>query len=635
MATKSVIEVDVQDGAFRRFSEMFAKYQDLLKKTPDAWKKVGDEVDTVLDKTVTGVEDVQAATSGVEKAAAGAAVSFRQTFINVSGHASAMQKVAVGQTAAGRAAHSQALAWREMARNSRAFATHITDATRSLLRWASLTGVISGVLGGGGLFGIDRLATSAGNSRRSALGLGVSPGEEKAFGLNYGRVVDSDRVLGGVNESLHDVTKRVSLYGAGLSEKDLAGKDTAQVSAELIPALKRLADQTPDAMMAQVMKSRHLDQFIDLQGFQRLKNTPAGEIAGYGKQYQTDIAALDLTKQQQKAWQDLQVQLNRAGQTIETMLTAKLTDLAPQIGHLSDAFTKAVGELLSNPHIGQWIDDLATGIKWLADYIGDGSFRTKIDGFITGVSNMGSAAGEVFMTLKSWIDWWKGATAADMAKKGGVNGPIQDDNPNAPGSPEWKKRQEEIARSHGVAPDDFSWMNPLTWGHQQSTGQLPRGVRNNNWLNLSYVPGQGASGSDGRFGVYNTPEEGIAASEKQLLRYQASGLDTIGKIISRWAPPGENDTAGYIADIAKQTGKDANARFDVSNRDNAAALIAAMARHETGRTIDPQVVQRGVGQALGPAPVAINQGGRAPNATITIHNNTGGSAVVSASQLVF
>lgn len=634
MALKSVVDISVNSGEFQRFFDLFKKYQDALKQSPDAWRQAGGEAVAAAEGLVAGAEAIEGIAQVTHRTTTETSAAFGKGSQALGGQAEGMRKVAAGQSVASRLAQTQAHAWRDMAKSTRSFAGHITDATRSLLRWASITGVISGILGGGGLFGIDRLAASAGNSRRSALGLGVSPGEEKAFGLNFGRVVDSDRMLGGVNESLHDVTKRVSLYGAGLTEKDMAGKDTAGVSAELIPALKRLADQTPDAMMAQVMKARHLDQFIDLQGFQRLKNTPAGEIAGYGKQYQTDIGALDLSKQQQKAWQDLQIQLHRAGETIETMFTAKLTDLAPQIGHLSEAFTKAIGELLSNPNIGKWIDELAVGVKWLGDYIGSAAFHTDIDKFVDGIANLASAIGEAFTTLKGWIDWWKGNSAADLATKGGVNGPIQDDNPNAPGSPEWKKRQDEIARSHGVAPDDFSWLHPSTWSHESSGGGLPRGVRNNNWLNLSYVPGQGAAGSDGRFGVYNTPEAGIAASENQLLRYQANGFDTIGKIINRWAPPGENDTAGYIADIAKQTGKDPSAKFDVRNKDDAAALIAAMARHETGRTIDPAVVNRGVGQALG-QPVAMNQGGRAPMATVVIHNNTGGSAVVSASQLAF
>lgn len=630
MAVKSIVEVDVQDSSFQRFAEMFQKYQDVLKKTPDAWKKVGDEVETVLDKTVTGVEDVEAATSGVEKAAAGAAVSFRQTFINVSGQAEAMRRVGTVQTAAGRAAHAQAQAWRDMAKSTRTFASNITEATRSLLRWASITGVISGILGGGGLFGIDRLAASAADSRRSARGLGMSPGEEKSFELNYKPLMEDPRgFLAGVNQSILDPRHRVDLMAAGVN--DIKGKSTYQISNELVQSIKQIADQTDKNQLGAAYTARHINAFMSLQDFQNIKDAPASEVLNAGKNAQHDMRSLDLTKQQQKAWSDLSIQLHRAGETLETMFTAKLTDLAPQIGHLSEAFTKAIGDLLSNPNIGKWIDDLAGGVKWLGDYIGSAGFRTDIDHFVDGVGNMASAVGDVFTTLKSWIDWWKG----DVRGTGGVNGPIRDDNPNAPGSPEWKKRQDEIARSHGVAPDDFSWLHPSTWGHQQSNGQLPRGVRNNNWLNLSYVPGQGAAGSDGRFGVYSTPEAGIAASENQLLRYQASGLDTIGKIISRWAPPSENDTAGYIADIARQTGKDPNARFDVRNKDDAAALIAAMARHETGRTIDPQVVQRGVGQALSTAPVAMNQGGRAPMATVVIHNNTGGSAVVAASQLAF
>lgn len=422
---------------------------------PGQWKTIGDEVDAVLDKAVSGAEGVTAAAEATAGAAAAASVSFRQTFIAVGGTAEQVGRVSGASRDAAVSARAQASAWHNMARDARSFAGQIGDATRSLLRWAGLTGLISGILGAGGLFGIDRLAVAAGNARRSALGLGVTPGEEKAFDVNYGRVVDPTAFLSGVNDALHDVTKRHTLYGAGLGEADLAGKDTAQVSAELIPALKRIADQTPAAMLAQVLQSRGLDQFISLQDFERLKATPAGEIAGYGKNYQRDVQALDLNQQQLKAWQDLQVQFARAGASIEKTFIVGLEPLAPNLEKLSAAFTKAVGDLLSAPQLKEWIDDLASGIKWLADYMLTDEFHGKVLGFVKGVGDFVTAIGGAVTAIEGWIAWFRGNSIDDAIKKGGVNGPLEDDNPDAPGSPAFnRKRHPERYSDDGTPKED-------------------------------------------------------------------------------------------------------------------------------------------------------------------------------------
>lgn len=130
-------------------------------------------------------------------------------------------------------------------------------------------------------------------------------------------------------------------------------------------------------------------------------------------------------------------------------------------------------------------------------------------------------------------------------------------------------------------------------------GSEPRGIRNNNPLNLSYLPGQGAVRSDGRFGVYRSMDEGVAASERQLLRYQDRGLNSVRQMISTWAPPNENDTASYIAQVSKAAGVDPDAPVNMRDPRIASAIIQAMAKRENGKAIDPAAADRGVRSALG------------------------------------
>ncbi len=126
-----------------------------------------------------------------------------------------------------------------------------------------------------------------------------------------------------------------------------------------------------------------------------------------------------------------------------------------------------------------------------------------------------------------------------------------------------------------------------------------RGIRNNNPLNLGYVPGQqGVVGSDGRFGQYGSMADGIAASERQLLSYQAQGSDTIAKMIARWAPASENETGSYVRQVSQWTGIDPTARVDMHDPVTAQKIIGAMARRESGG-VSANEVQMGVGLALG------------------------------------
>ena len=119
--------------------------------------------------------------------------------------------------------------WQGIARSTKNVAANIAGATIQLLKWASITGLVSGLLGAGGLFGIDRLAFGVAAGRRSSLGLGTGIGEQRAFGANFGRLVDPDSFLSAVAEwtectkndeiafytaHLPIVLKRVILYGA-------------------------------------------------------------------------------------------------------------------------------------------------------------------------------------------------------------------------------------------------------------------------------------------------------------------------------------------------------------------------------------------------------------------------------------
>lgn len=115
---------------------------------------------------------------------------------------------------------------------------------------------------------------------------------------------------------------------------------------------------------------------------------------------------------------------------------------------------------------------------------------------------------------------------------------------------------------------------------------LPRGIRNNNPLNLrdTATVWQGETGQnlDKSFEEFKTPQLGIRAGAKLLLNYQKNySLYTVNQIINRFAPPTENNTTSYAEHIARALNVGVNDRI-VLNQSNLFPMIKAMIKHENG-----------------------------------------------------
>ena len=122
--------------------------------------------------------------------------------------------------------------------------------------------------------------------------------------------------------------------------------------------------------------------------------------------------------------------------------------------------------------------------------------------------------------------------------------------------------------------------------------------RNLNPGNIEFAGQKGAT-KNGRFAKFETVEAGVAQMYKQLAKYEREGRNTIEKIISRWAPESENgsETEAYIREVSKRMGIDRNAQISMANPAQAASLISAMAKHESGWTLTDRQLWVGVGQA--------------------------------------
>jgi len=125
----------------------------------------------------------------------------------------------------------------------------------------------------------------------------------------------------------------------------------------------------------------------------------------------------------------------------------------------------------------------------------------------------------------------------------------------------------------------------------------PRGIRNHNPGNIrrggDQWQGMAAEQTDPEFVQFIAPEYGIRAMAVVLNNYRTLyGRNTIRKIITRWAPPVENDTDAYINSVARSLGVGPDDQLSVAHTP---ALIAAIIRHENGiQPYDVALIDYGV-----------------------------------------
>jgi hypothetical protein len=114
-----------------------------------------------------------------------------------------------------------------------------------------------------------------------------------------------------------------------------------------------------------------------------------------------------------------------------------------------------------------------------------------------------------------------------------------------------------------------------------------RAWRNNNPGNIEYgdfAKKNGAVGTDGRFAVFPSYEQGREAKKKLLWETRGySGL-TIAGAINRYAPPSENDTGAYVNSVASSIGVGPDTPMAELNDSQKEVMLDAMERVEGFKT---------------------------------------------------
>lgn len=122
-----------------------------------------------------------------------------------------------------------------------------------------------------------------------------------------------------------------------------------------------------------------------------------------------------------------------------------------------------------------------------------------------------------------------------------------------------------------------------------TNSKIPRGIRNNNPLNIrignSWI-GEVKNPTDNEFEQFVHVCYGLRAGFILLKRYiNRYKLNTIKKIISRWAPGNENNTRSYINQVARGMNIEPDTPLLYEDQDTICTLVYEMVYVENGQHI--------------------------------------------------
>lgn len=117
--------------------------------------------------------------------------------------------------------------------------------------------------------------------------------------------------------------------------------------------------------------------------------------------------------------------------------------------------------------------------------------------------------------------------------------------------------------------------------------QTPRGIRNNNPLNIrkgNNWQGERHPQTDPAFEEFRSLELGLRAGFIILRNYIKARppVNTIAKIITRWAPPSENNTQRYIQVVSKRSGIAPDTIIKFEQKNLLCRMVQAMCWQECG-----------------------------------------------------
>ena len=347
MATKSIIDIQINDEQFQKFLELFREYESKVKESIEAWHG--------LDEAMGGM------TSHFGKTADSAAMT-------ASGlkDASKAQKELHTQTVKGTGSMDK------LAKSAKSVKDSLFGVGKFLLGLGGIS------LGGGllGLFGLDRLANDAMNRQRESRGLGMTTGGPSAFRTEMQRYVDVNALLSQTAQMPFDLGIANHAYIMGLSRQKLVHESNTQRALDIVnKARENWIRDRSNPQAKRLPATRAAEALgIDIYSLIRLGNTPKKELMRRESKISEDSRAMRITDRTAEEMSRLAIQLKRTGLVIETEFMKAAAKITPQLIQLTQSFTKEIVKMMESGDLKMWLLRFGQAVKYAADgiiWIGD------------------------------------------------------------------------------------------------------------------------------------------------------------------------------------------------------------------------------------------------------------------------
>ncbi|MGZ0748878.1 lytic transglycosylase domain-containing protein [Kluyvera sichuanensis] len=630
MAAKAIVDIAVNDDSFNSFLDKFNGYKKAVDELPEAWRMssrgIGDSaketekmrhsMDAVTKAFTDGVASISALNGGLDQ-------------LNQS-----LDKAGKTQSDLNKKTSGASNFLSKASKDAKSLASHLKDATTSLLSWSSIVGVFSGLAGAGGLWGMNRLAGSAAAQRFTAMGLGTTAGGLNSAAVNFQSALGNPvGTLGAIRDAQADLGKRWTFNAMGVD----ANQDPTKLLPQMIKSARDI--YVKNGSTQQGAEAYGLTNYFTLDDLNRFKKMSDAEIDAMAKQAAVDTQKLQVSDRQLKQWQDFNIQLDRSKVSISNTFIRGLAPLTPELTKLSDAFSGAIDTVLKSPELGKWIDSLAGGIQKFGNYLASPSFKSDVDAFMSAVEKLG----KVIMSVIGWITGDSSSSADLQANSSFLNNTVKTDasgthyvkgglsDPNTPAFSKWVTRKlygmtgtapteydqyfEEAAKKYGVdskmlkaiAGAESSWDQNAT-GPKTKYGQA-QGL-------MQVMPGNFQPGENPF-----DPRDNIMAGARiysDALKWESKnggGLDEVLRYYNGGRRRGSKENIDYPGRVREQYmalyGK------NIPAMDPNQQTVAGQQNNAKTNQLLQQIVDNTRDGARG----------------MTINNNTGGNAVVTSTQL--
>ncbi|HKS76267.1 MAG TPA: lytic transglycosylase domain-containing protein, partial [Terriglobales bacterium] len=346
MVAKSIVQVEVQDGQFKEFLELFNKYQKKLDEMPAGWDKVVGKIEDATDPLGLFAEQAGSSQKHLAIAAAQADIIAKAIKGAIAPQDKFNTKVKDGAIQMGR-----------MAKFSKEMHKDISKMSGVLLKLGALGGAAMAIPAA-----VFASTNAVAGQNLQARGLGLKIGMTQAFGANFERFGLGTSDLGNVANAQSDVSKWRAFMAAGLTPQQIQNEDAEQLTYDFARAASGKFRQwqkagLPAATMAQAYG------FTDVMSLQQLRTGASYDDAKFvSAQAKTlsDAKANEINQGTADQASDVKAALQSDWAKVLNEFNSQLAQASPELKFMGDAASAAAINLLkvAGPEAKKVLDSL-------------------------------------------------------------------------------------------------------------------------------------------------------------------------------------------------------------------------------------------------------------------------------------